>query len=64
MIDEYDGEYRGGRNKWIALDQLTPQGLALTHYEPGEVVEIRNVKFRIKTISLEPAFMVLEIVEN
>lgn len=48
-----------GVEKWSNITYLTPGGTQLINFEPGEVVKIKSVEFRIQTIQLEPPILLL-----
>ena len=48
-----------GRDKWVNVDKLTLEELALINYEPSEILTIKGTMFMVHTIQLTPPFLVL-----
>jgi hypothetical protein len=58
MIEANDIE-GGGRDRWVNVADLAPEALALTNFEPGEIVILKDVEFEVETVVLDPATVIL-----
>lgn len=53
-----------GRDKWVAVDELTAAGKMLTNFEPFERFLVKGTMFEVQAVQLDPPLLGLVPVDT